>query len=254
MSFFEKMKIELVDTAEEPDSSNANPSTIEDRFQYYFSFKNIDIKKFDKNRALPAIRDHLGDEITSMPITYENLTAEFSPFALPKDEHGNNLLKESKVMNSELLWGVNRDETRLRTQFFGDIVRPISQAMADHAFYVELSKYSYKTQLGFDEETTESDFDVILHELGNPNELYIHSEINPKSEEADYWLVYNYGTYILAFNFTESSTSASADTARPPEFVEGFYIDGNSFEEGINGVKGRIFDDYYKSMIDLVVK
>ena len=129
--------------------------------------------------------------------------------------------------------------------------------MKNHNFYIEISGYGYNTISGLPEDNSKEDIDIVLENLGNPNEIYIHSEVYTNKENADYYLVYNYNDYMLAFNFTESSNAdRSKDSALyiAPHLENIYYIDGNSFKDAINAIKSGTYTDYYDKNIDIVLK
>lgn len=257
LKIFENLQIRFVDEKGQPSDTNANSYTVDERFRYYFAFKDMDTKKFNKDLALKSINDYQGNKVTSLPITYQNLSASFKPYVIKKDRYVTQVVEASTVDRAEIHWGVSQDNQCLRTKFYEKDPKPIADAMANHSFYVEISKYRYDKQLGIDTSSKKKDVDIILENLGNPNEIYIHSEIEAAREKADYWLVYNYGDYMFAFRFTESSDkdrSKQSDKYIAPHFEEAYYIDGDSFKNGINAIKDKTFKNYYDSTIDLVVK
>lgn len=244
-------------SASEQISSESSSQSTDNIFQYYFTFQDLDTKKFNKDLALTSLNDYNRNEVTSLPITYENLSAKFKTYVLSDGKYVDELREASNVCKEEVRWGVNQEECCLRTQFFGDHERPIAEAMAEHAFYVEIGRFSYLKQLGLENPDSKKDFDIILETLGNPNEIYVRPEITPGREKADFWMVYNYNDYMLAFNFTETSYEGRAKGTPQyiaPAFEGGYYIDGNSFGPAINAIKSGIFTKYYENAIEIVIK
>lgn len=258
LKIFENLKIDLVDNSNKENVGQSNnKNSINERFEYYFAFKDIDIRQFNTSKALKVINDFNGNEVTTYPITYENLSLKLKPYSLKKGKYFDEWLEITNVSNSEVRWGTNSDECYLTTDFYSSNNIPISEAMKNHQFYIEISSYGYNTILGIPEDTSKDDIDVILEELGNPNEMYIHSEVYTNKETADYYLVYNYNNYMLAFNFTESSNkdrSKDATLYIPPHLENIYYIDGGSFEKGLNAIKNNINENYFAENIDIIVK
>lgn len=252
-----KNKIELNENTD--NNVNGNSNSINEHFKYYFAFKDIDIKKFDKSKALKNIYDYHGGEVTTLPIKYENLNNKFKSYYLKKGRYIDEILETSTIIDSEIRWGKNSDELYLTINFYESSNKSIAEAMANHNFYKSLGNYYYDLQLGITKNNDKEDIDVIIEKLGNPNEIYINSEIYDYTakEKADYWLVYNYNDYILAFNFTESSNKDRAKDNPvyiAPHLKDAYYIDGNSFKKGINAIKSTIFEDYYTSQFDIIIK
>ncbi|MBQ2946333.1 MAG: hypothetical protein IJE04_00585 [Bacilli bacterium] len=258
LKIFENLKIELVDDNDKENVGQTNnKNSIDERFEYYFAFKDIDLKKFDKSKALKSINDFNGNEITTYPITYEKLSSKLKPYYEKKGKYFDEWLETSVVSSSEIRWCTNSSDCYLTTNFYDSNNSSISEAMKSHKFYIEISGYGYNTILGISEDDTKDDIDLILETIGNPNEIYIHSEVYTKQENADYYLVYNYNDYMLAFNFTESSSAdRSKDSALyiAPHLENIYYIDGNSFKDAINAIKSGTYTDYYDKNIDIVLK
>lgn len=252
LKFFENLKINLVDGKDENKETANNKNSINDRFEYYFAFKDLDVKKFNKNLGNKKLYDYNGGELTSFPVTYDNLKSKYEPYSVYSNGNYYEVVDNAK---SEIYWGISNKS--YLTMYFTDTTTTIKKSMENNNFYLNLGgKYYYETTLGLGESEKE-DFDIIVEKFGNPNEIYIHSEVYTAKETADYWLVYNYNDYMLAFNFTESSNkdrSKDAVLYIAPNLQDVYYIDGNSFEKGINFIKGTIYENYYKSQFDIVVK
>ena len=259
LKIFENLKIELVDDNDKENVGQTNnKNSIDERFEYYFAFKDIDIKKFDKSKSLKGINDFNGNEVATYPITYEKLSSKLKPYYEKKGQYFDEWLETSVVSKPEIRWCANgSSDCYLTTNFYNSNNTSISDAMKNHNFYIEISGYGYNTISGLPEDNSKEDIDIVLENLGNPNEIYIHSEVYTNKENADYYLVYNYNDYMLAFNFTESSNAdRSKDSALyiAPHLENIYYIDGNSFKDAINAIKSGTYTDYYDKNIDIVLK
>ena len=252
LKFFENLKINLINEEDKNKENTNNKNSISDRFEYYFAFTDLDVKKFNKNLENKILYDYNGSEVTSLPITYDNLKSKYEPYSAYSNGKYYEVTDSAK---KEIHWGISNKS--YLTMYFTDTTATIKDSMKNNNFYLNLGdKYYYKTILGL-KESEKEDFDVIIEKFGNPNEMYIHSEVYTAEEIADYWLVYNYKDYMLAFNFTESSNkdrTKDSTTYIAPNLQAVYYMGGSSFEKSINFIKRTVYENYYKSQIDIVVK
>ena len=258
LKIFENLKVDLVNNNDKENVGQSNnKNSIDERFEYYFVFKDIDIRKFDKSKALKGINDFNGNEVTTYPITYEKLSSKLKPYYEKKGQYFDEWLETTIVRKSEIHWCANSSDCYLTTDFYDSNNTSVSDAMKSHKFYIEISGYGYNKILGLPEDNSKEDIDLILENIGNPNEIYIHSEVYTNQETADYYLVYNYNDYMLVFNFRESSNADRTKNSPlyvAPHLENAYYIDGNSFETGINAIKNNTSKNYYEDNIDIILK
>ena len=221
-----------------------------EEIKFYFAFQELDVNNFNSESKIEKVYDISGEKILyELPLSYNNLIKD----TMPKFKHKSNMgstLDEYRDTDSTknqsphgtIYWINKNGKISFETGFYENSSEKIEDAINDNEYYINIGgSYTFKDSLKIQNNEL-SDFQNIVNYLGNPSNIYYTIDVQSEVEEIiDYWLIYNYEDYSLAFNFNQESYKTEEEwlkspmpELRYPKLEDCFIYGGNSFEKFIS--------------------
>ena len=227
--------------------------TVNKELYQYHTFYNYNIKEFSMSYAPKKIYNLSGNEIISIPINYTSLIAKYpKTFASSINvvESSANYIEQNTVSENKVIkFCKDRDDCYLTLNFFDkeDNGKTIKEVMDNNRFYYKIGFNNFKKVFNLDSKSVNTYYTYLKYpetevvaELGQPSEIYVLNNENNKNS-CTFFTVYNYGRYMLIFEFKEMVFS-NYTTKTTASNV--YYVPGGDFKKFYNNLTNKTLTEF----------
>lgn len=250
-------------TEQEPLTTNNAIVNKNEKFNFYFAFQELDVNTFALKNKIEKIYAFNGEDIVlyELPLSYENLIKDRTPKykhtimdGLDEYVETDKTRNTPGVGNEPIYWDYYDGTTGFTTYFYNDASDKIEDAINKSEWYIDIGNSIFHNPLKIPDGEY-ADFKDIVEHLGNPSNIYVNLfQDYETNQRCDYWLIYDYEDYSLAFNFDEHSNKTKEEwlenpmpELRFPQLEACYIYAGNSFKRFIEQTSVTYFSyDSYK--------